>query len=1447
MMHNPWLRAAVVGFVVLAAAARAVAEDWPTAAHDNRRTGVSGERLALPLQLAWIFRSPAPPAAGWPPPANGYGARKNKSEASYDDAPRVVAAGGTAYFGSTAENALYAIDAATGAIRWTWAGEAAPRLAPTVDGDRLVFGADDGRVYCLQTQDGRTSWVFDARLTPERTLGYGRFSSLWPIRTGVMIEEGLAYFAAGLFPSEGIFLYALDPHSGQLRWRRQIDLEVQTGLPPQGDLLADRDSIYLTSRVTPTRWTKRDGQHKPFYTPPPDVENNHEYRFYNGGSEARIWQDRYFVYGSACLLAYDPEKTRVDKYGRQQPGDLLFHWFNARQAVFGKTRAFIATDYQLLAVDPARLPELGRGACDAFERLYKRHRVASRLDWLDQYERLCAELGEEHPRAQWIQQGPLKWSQADWEQWLESSPAVFARLAGQAEWMTPLAATEALILAGDVLYAGSDDEVLALDAADGRVLWRDRTASRVRGLAVSDGRLFVSTIDGSVRCYQAGAERVPAVRVRQLAAEPPSQHALPAALVPVVEHVAAAWAERPGYCLVLGGGDGQLATALAQRTRLHLQILEPDPARADQTRRRLLAAGLHGWRVCCATGDPGQLPYPPYLFNVVIDQARVLGGQSPTPVAEAIRVARPLGGTVYAAAAGEAIAAAAGRPTDPTLAEVAASADNGPRRLVRGRLPNTADWTHNYGTAANTYCNGDLQVHGPFGILWYGDPGPRDRIDRHATPPIPLVVDGILLTVADDRLLAFDAYNGIQHWERWIVGVDRSGLPLATSNLAAVGSASWGDNSSPANQAAGPDGVATGASLYAVVNDRECWQIDVATGRTLRVFQPPHREAAEEASAGNGPEKGDRLALGERGCVSTPVCCGASAENGDRHHNMQLSGLREDVACCGASAGENAEKGDRHHNMQLSGLREGVACCGASPLFQPSLWAWIATDGARVYGSRARSAGTRPDARYSDGLFALAADSGAVCWQYLAQRIEHDGIALAAGRLFLVDEAATDAEREQALRTLPKDTSVPDRPAVDRRGQPVPRDLRKLIALDAATGRTMWEVPFDATDITLDDTVVSDGRVGVACMIQDGVVIVHGTGSLGHPHREFLAGEFARRALYAFSADTGRLLWGGRRGYRKRPIIVGGRVFAEPFAWDLHTGQQQMIANPLSGQSQALDFHRGYIGCSHLLASGAALFGNKPGIASWNLDSPEGFVPFDSVVFGCGICATPAGGVFVAPEGRSGCACPAGIHTSLALYPKGTPRAWGAGFTGGIAPTVSLPVRHAAINLGAPGWRSDGQRLWLPYPLRGEAGLIGNWLPRYQHRPEQFYYTAPELLPIGDTDLPWLYTSGCQADTEFKFRLAAADSASATYTVRLHFAEPDDTQPGQRVFDVRLQGQVVLSGFDVVRAAGGPRRAIVKEFAGIEVTGELSIRLQRSAAASARPPLLCAVEVLREE
>jgi hypothetical protein len=50
------------------------------------------------------------------------------------------------------------------------------------------------------------------------------------------------------------------------------------------------------------------------------------------------------------------------------------------------------------------------------------------------------------------------------------------------------------------------------------------------------------------------------------------------------------------------------------------------------------------------------------------------------------------------------------------------------------------------------------------------------------------------------------------------------------------------------------------------------------------------------------------------------------------------------------------------------------------------------------------------------------------------------------------------------------------------------------------------------------------------------------------------------------------------------------------------------------------------------------------------------------------------------------------------------------------------------------------------------------------------------------------------------------------YTVRLHFNEFFFSQPGQRIFNVAINGTTVLSNFDIIAQAGGQNKAIVKEF-----------------------------------
>ncbi|MCW3100226.1 MAG: coagulation factor 5/8 type domain protein, partial [Chthonomonadaceae bacterium] len=52
----------------------------------------------------------------------------------------------------------------------------------------------------------------------------------------------------------------------------------------------------------------------------------------------------------------------------------------------------------------------------------------------------------------------------------------------------------------------------------------------------------------------------------------------------------------------------------------------------------------------------------------------------------------------------------------------------------------------------------------------------------------------------------------------------------------------------------------------------------------------------------------------------------------------------------------------------------------------------------------------------------------------------------------------------------------------------------------------------------------------------------------------------------------------------------------------------------------------------------------------------------------------------------------------------------------------------------------------------------------------------------------------------------------ASYTVRLHFAESYFATPGQRYFNVAINGHTALANFDIATAAGGVNKAIVEQF-----------------------------------
>jgi outer membrane protein assembly factor BamB len=877
-----------------------------------------------------------------------------------------------------------------------------------------------------------------------------------------------------------------------------------------------------------------------------------------------------------------------------------------------------------------------------------------------------------------------------------------------------------------------------------------------------------------------------------------------------------------GYALWFGVDDGQLLGAFLRESQLHIVAVDPDPAKINALRLTFAAAGTYGHRIVLHVGDPIRFKAPPYIANlVVVGESLATHLSEPRVLQAAYESVRPYGGRLWIQADKARSEALVNEIAAANLPQAKIYVEAGGVAIIReGALAGSADWTHQYGNVANTVKSDDRRVKLPLGLLWFGGNTHNDVLPRHGHGPSEQVIDGRLFIEGMDCLSARDVYTGRVLWKREFAELGNFGIYFDESYTNVPLSTVYGQKHIPGANARGANFVATSEAIYLLATNK-CLVLDPATGKLLRKI---------EASFGS-PSEATRWAY---------------------------IGVCEDVLLAGIDF--------------------------ANYTRQFALWP-----------TNNPSASNRPptavDLSASRALVGFDRHTGEVLWRQEAHHsFVHNAIVAGNGRVFCIDRLPNSA-----------------RDKLKRRGRPAPKDFR-LAAYNLHNGHLLWETTNNvigtwlsysgqhdvllqagasATDRLKDEAeqgmIAYNGKTGAIlwsnlavkytgpCILHDDVILTTPTS-------------------YKTNAGAFGLLDGLPRGLRN-PLT--GQL--EPLRIYRTYGCNYPVAC-----ENLLTFRSGAAGFFDLLNySGSGNFGGFKSGCSPNLIAANGVLNAPDYTRTCtcpyqnqtslAFVHWPGDELEYWTHNQFGVDTKEGIRIRRVGINFGAPgdRLERTGTlwlehpsVGGSSPNLLVTVKGSKTNFfcrssiafggEGPAWvMASGvtgierviiapeTRKKLPPPPAPKKKTGDDIEDKDEAEPEKngnsqtngvsstasstASITKTNPLPVELTNALTKAASTNKVEPPFVSTLTAAP-----YTVRLYFAEPEDLAPGLRVFDVELQGRLVLPAFDVVKAAGGVRRGIIKEFHGVTVEHDLTIKFTR-AKGQTNGPLLNGVEMILEE
>lgn len=383
----------------------------------------------------------------------------------------------------------------------------------------------------------------------------------------------------------------------------------------------------------------------------------------------------------------------------------------------------------------------------------------------------------------------------------------------------------AWLAAGSRLVVTHEGRLQVLDVAPKTdppavVCQADVPGSPVSVLA-GGGRLIAVTREGGIYCFGARAKKpgdYSPEAPTEVGSRAWSQEASP---------ILAAAGAAEGYCMVWGLKDGGLVEELLRQSKLHVIAVDRDPAKVENLRRRLDAAGMYGTRAAALVGDPAQIAFAPYLASLITcEDPRAAGvEQGVRFAARLFHPLRPYGGSACLVLSPGLRARFAEWAGEAGLPGARLEQSGELTLLVRaGPLPGSAPWLGQNADAGNTRSSRDTLVMAPLGVLWFGNAlSNRLILPRHGEGPVEQVCGGRMFIEGPESISASDVYTGRLLWTRRFAGLGRYYDSVKHQP---------GAHSIGGNFYAVPDAVYVSAG-------QSCHVLDPATGRTHKELKLP--------------------------------------------------------------------------------------------------------------------------------------------------------------------------------------------------------------------------------------------------------------------------------------------------------------------------------------------------------------------------------------------------------------------------------------------------------------------------------------------------------------------------------------------------------------------------------------------------------------------------------